>query len=263
MSAQLVMPGRDPAQFLDIATQGAVISSHEDLWRWLQGDVQAWLPHEVMLVGWGDFGTGDLKFDIISSMPGMRSHLWTSATLAPLMNYFRDCWAAAQHQPCQLGMSGCIDLLHLAGHDRAQVETLARMRSALVYGIKGNQRGTDRVFAALSTSGEQRPGAGHALRLLLPFIDLALRRLPPAPVKQPVCNSARFERRAPRVLPLSEREHEIMDWVAMGKTNPEIGCILSISEFTVKNHMKSIFSKLDVTNRAQAVSKLTRMGAHA
>jgi DNA-binding CsgD family transcriptional regulator len=31
----------------------------------------------------------------------------------------------------------------------------------------------------------------------------------------------------------------------------------------VKNHMKSIFGKLDVTNRAQAVAKLTRMDAYA
>ena len=54
-----------------------------------------------------------------------------------------------------------------------------------------------------------------------------------------------------------------MRWVALGKTNPEIGMILDISEFTVKNHMKSIFTKLDVTNRAQAVAKLTRVGAYA
>ena len=66
-----------------------------------------------------------------------------------------------------------------------------------------------------------------------------------------------------RLADLSERERQIMTWVAMGKTNPEIGCILRISEFTVKNHMKSIFSKLDVSNRAQAVAKLTRMDAHA
>jgi DNA-binding CsgD family transcriptional regulator len=62
---------------------------------------------------------------------------------------------------------------------------------------------------------------------------------------------------------LSDRERQIMTWVAMGKTNPEIGCILSISEFTVKNHMKSIFGKLDVTNRAQAVAKLTRIESYA
>jgi DNA-binding CsgD family transcriptional regulator len=68
---------------------------------------------------------------------------------------------------------------------------------------------------------------------------------------------------ASRLEALSERERQIMVWVALGKTNPEIGCILHISEFTVKNHMKSIFSKLDVTNRAQAVSKLTRVTSYA
>ncbi len=70
-------------------------------------------------------------------------------------------------------------------------------------------------------------------------------------------------RSATRVSALSERERQIMVWVAMGKTNPEIGMILDISEFTVKNHMKSIFGKLDVTNRAQAVAKLTRIDAYA
>ena len=49
----------------------------------------------------------------------------------------------------------------------------------------------------------------------------------------------------------------------MGKTNPEIGCILHISGFTVKNHLKSVYTKLDVTNRAQAVAKLTGLSLHA
>jgi len=60
-------------------------------------------------------------------------------------------------------------------------------------------------------------------------------------------------------LGLSERESQIMDWVAMGKTNSEIGCILNISAFTVKNHMQRIFQKLNVFNRAQAVSKLSKL----
>ena len=42
----------------------------------------------------------------------------------------------------------------------------------------------------------------------------------------------------------------------MGKTNAEIGIILSISAFTVKNHMQHIFKKLDVYNRTRAVSKM-------
>jgi DNA-binding CsgD family transcriptional regulator len=47
--------------------------------------------------------------------------------------------------------------------------------------------------------------------------------------------------------------------VRNGKTNFEIGMILDISAFTVKNHLQRIFRKLDVVNRAQAVAKLSKM----
>ena len=55
---------------------------------------------------------------------------------------------------------------------------------------------------------------------------------------------------------LTAREAEILDWVRLGKTNDEIGLILEINVFTVKNHLQNIFKKLDVSNRMQAVVKL-------
>lgn len=57
-------------------------------------------------------------------------------------------------------------------------------------------------------------------------------------------------------LRLSDREHEIMHWVGNGKTNQEIGMILGISQFTVKNHLQRIFRKIDVRNRAQAITRI-------
>jgi transcriptional regulator EpsA len=253
----------DPAHFLKIAGQGAGLASHEELWRWLQGDVQQWLSHEVMLIGWGDFRSGDLQYDIVSSLPGMRSHDWTVAGIAPLISHFRDCWAAAQHQPTQLDATVCSSLVRTAGEGAAP-DALSTMKTALVHGIRRTRHGTERIFVALSRQTELPVGAGNALKLLLPFIDTALRQMPPAPVRAAPCSRYDLHHRnATRVSMLSERERQIMVWVAMGKTNPEIGMILDISEFTVKNHMKSIFSKLDVTNRAQAVAKLERMHAHA
>jgi DNA-binding CsgD family transcriptional regulator len=61
---------------------------------------------------------------------------------------------------------------------------------------------------------------------------------------------------------LSDRENEILHWVKSGKTNFEIGMILSISPNTVKNHLKRIFQKLDVTCRAQAVATLHSIQAN-
>jgi transcriptional regulator EpsA len=263
MSAHVPVPDVDPAHFLKIAGQGAGVQTHADLWRWLQGDVQEWLSHQIMLVGWGDFRTGELHYDMVSSLPGLRSHNCTRASIAPLINYFRDCWVAAQHLPCQIDLKDCAELFGRGGQSWAPSPSIGHMRSALVHGIGDGRHCVERIFAALSEEPYPPPAAANALKLLVPFIDTALRQMPPVPEPKAACDRTPVEAHVARLAALSERERQIMVWVAMGKTNPEIGCILRISEFTVKNHMKSIFGKLDVTNRAQAVAKLTRVGTYA
>jgi DNA-binding CsgD family transcriptional regulator len=54
------------------------------------------------------------------------------------------------------------------------------------------------------------------------------------------------------VLGLSEREAEVLYWVAAGKSSPVIGTILGIRHDTVRAHLKSIFAKLGVENRLSA-----------
>jgi DNA-binding NarL/FixJ family response regulator len=53
---------------------------------------------------------------------------------------------------------------------------------------------------------------------------------------------------------LSERELEILKQMALGKSNKEIGQALHISEFTVKNHVRSILKKLDAIGRTEAIA---------
>ncbi|HEX6595033.1 MAG TPA: response regulator transcription factor [Bacillota bacterium] len=50
---------------------------------------------------------------------------------------------------------------------------------------------------------------------------------------------------------LSDREREILTWVAKGYTNRDISIRLEISEYTVKNHLKNLFQKLHLNNRVQ------------
>ena len=59
---------------------------------------------------------------------------------------------------------------------------------------------------------------------------------------------------------LSAREIEVLQRIAAGKSNKEIGAELFISEGTVKTHVKSIFSKLDVVSRTEEVATATRRG---
>ena len=59
---------------------------------------------------------------------------------------------------------------------------------------------------------------------------------------------------------LSVRELTILNWMKNGKTNWEIGQILGVTERTVRFHVESIFSKLDVTSRSQAVATAIEHG---
>lgn len=59
---------------------------------------------------------------------------------------------------------------------------------------------------------------------------------------------------------LSERETAVLRLVAIGKANKEIGHALSLSEETVKAHLKNIFAKLDVADRTHAVTVAARRG---
>jgi len=59
---------------------------------------------------------------------------------------------------------------------------------------------------------------------------------------------------------LSEREHETLLLVSKGYTSKEIGKMLEVSFHTINAHVKSIYRKLSVSNRAEAIYEATRQG---
>jgi len=60
--------------------------------------------------------------------------------------------------------------------------------------------------------------------------------------------------------PLTERESEVLGLLAKGLANKQIALSLGISEHTVKFHVSSIYTKLNVTNRTEAVREGLRGG---
>jgi two-component system NarL family response regulator len=59
---------------------------------------------------------------------------------------------------------------------------------------------------------------------------------------------------------LSPREIEVLQWVAAGKSNKEIGAQLFIAEGTVKTHVKSLLEKLAVVGRTGAIREAVHRG---
>jgi DNA-binding CsgD family transcriptional regulator len=68
----------------------------------------------------------------------------------------------------------------------------------------------------------------------------------PAPARAPAVS---------RQQSLTAREREVLQWVAAGKTNAQIGAILSASPRTVGKHLENIYEKLGVETRTAAVNR--------
>jgi DNA-binding NarL/FixJ family response regulator len=103
--------------------------------------------------------------------------------------------------------------------------------------------------------GEAAVSRVMAARILEAFAQQTLHASqPPAAPSSP-------PRSAPgRGTSLTAREKQVLELVAKGNSNKEIGSVLGTAENTVKNHLKSILAKLRLQNRVQAAMFASREG---
>ena len=59
---------------------------------------------------------------------------------------------------------------------------------------------------------------------------------------------------------LTERQRELLELIAQGRDNAQVAALLGLSEKTVRNHITSIFAKLEVESRAQAIVRARDSG---
>ena len=64
----------------------------------------------------------------------------------------------------------------------------------------------------------------------------------------------------PPMQPLSDREKEMLIFLANGVSNKEMAQKMFVSENTVKFHLKNVYSKLGVANRLQAINMARQLG---
>ena len=247
------------ARFVRIVSDCGRIRRHYDLYRWLSGEVQQFLPHEIMLSAWGDFANGSLKLDLTSDIAGVRTAQLAQCRLDPLVREAYGRWIDAGRQAVlvksgemQAERSDCECAVHAA---------LRGMRSLLVHGVHDKRAGHDSLFIAFSsgcfTKGRSVARFLSGIDSLIAQIDAAFRQVPSYPLTvRPAPNQA-------SVLDLSARETEVLEAMCRGRTNLEIAAALSISPFTVKNHVQRIFRKIGVTNRTQAAARYAETLLHA
>ncbi|MEZ4675650.1 MAG: LuxR C-terminal-related transcriptional regulator [Caldilineaceae bacterium] len=94
-------------------------------------------------------------------------------------------------------------------------------------------------------------------QILMAFPEATQAQQPLPPI-QPTQPSSRPP--AKLVEPLTDREREILVLLAERLSNKEIAHLLDVSPFTVKNHLSTIYQKLGVSGRRQAVNRAERAG---
>lgn len=257
-----VLPTHDTAElhrYHRAIAHSVVLRSHRDVFAWLQGDMQRYLSHDILVAAWGNFSTGEIQHDVISALNGVRSQYSNPLALAPMLLRFFARWDESGKKTFALTAGARGFLLDNHGAKCALGDALEGMRSAMVHGIKDARGSHDCLYVAFSAGDYFSAADCEALNMALPYIDSALRQVEHLPHQacrnHPVVDL--LNTRMSVEYATTDREFEILKWIALGKTNPEIASILEISLFTVKNHIQRIFRKLNVSNRAQAVAKLT------
>lgn len=226
------------------------IHKHVDFFNWLQDSVRQVLPHDILVAAWGDFASGELNFDVSSNIEDIRTQKLIDApgVFAYLMTNLHQRWLDNGERWYRINFFDASGINSQS--PTAFTHKLVGMNSLLVYGVRDTRGKNDCIYVFFDRSREFQ--VQHSvLGLLMPHVDAALRRVE----YMEVPNSEEDMVESLNLGGLSERELEILHWVKSGKTNLEIAMILTISPNTVKNHLKRIFQKLDVTCRAQAVAK--------
>lgn len=245
----------DGARFLRIVSDAQLVRRHCQLFAWLNGEVQTFLPHKILISAWGDFATWDLKLDIVSALPGVRTEELARSCIDAFIKSAHDQWVAGGKSP--LVTKTTVALETLGNANGALFDALRDMRSMLVHGVRDERSGHDSVYLALNcgplTKGHSQDDFGHLMESFIQLIDSAFRQVGSFPL-------ASFKKGKIHAdwLDLSAREQEILDGLRHGKTNLDIAAALEISPFTVKNHVQRIFRKIGVTNRTQAATKYSQ-----
>jgi transcriptional regulator EpsA len=216
---------------------------------WTQGLLQNLIRHELLICAMHKGESASFHVDSFS----------TAATQAALINnlfaqdtslvpHLIQSWEENRFQPVirdlrtepPVADSGLVGELKRIGADQV-----------LAHGTYDSFGKLVSFFIFACRTGANMPRQAHLARLLIPALHAAWVH---TQLIRPAINDSARAHHGGRDL-LTPREQDILNWIYRGKSNIEIGIILGLSPFTVKNHVQKILRRLNVLNRAQAVGK--------
>lgn len=205
----------------------------------LAASIHALIPHQLAASGTFDVTKRDLRFGH-SNYGEEHTHLYETQGFAfdPAIQLL---------ETTQIGTVSSEDLIDLeTPKEVINLKLDAGIKECLTVGVRG-VLGTCTYFAFSNFDKRQLNKFRTMMQILGPHLHLAYMR---------ATSWADHGQTVSRPLSLTEREEEIMRWVAEGKTNWEISVILHVSLNTIKFHLKNVYQKLGgVENRWAAVAQ--------
>ena len=229
---------------------GARVANRAQFFTWTQGLYQQLVPHEILICSLTHPHTRAFEHYLFSSTRYFKAnHLAAAWDKGGILRAALEIWH--RHERPVLAAPD----LAAAPHgevlpERWQAALMeCELKNLLAHGLRSMDGGARGFVAYARLPGGPQASHAGAAQILAPFLVDALIRV-----------LARENRGKGLEKPLSEREREILLWVQEGKTNEEIALLLSVSPYTVKNHLQNIYAKLSVSTRGQAVAKAIGLG---
>lgn len=253
MTINLPNPNSPDSLIVRTMQNSLSIKSHFQLLLWMQGDCQEVIPHDVLISFSGAIQSNTYYYDIVSAVPNIRSLKIPHCRISAFRNSIHQHWTGCGCRVTSVSITeGCDNPLNAGTFH----ESLQNMKHMLVHAIPDTRFKADHLYILLRHGPAFSSAERKLFELMLPHVDAAVRKIDGLPVLEPEQETAPVLINTLIKSGLTTREIEILEWVRNGKTNIEIGMILEISTFTVKNHLQRIFRKINASNRAQAVAKI-------
>lgn len=213
---------------------------------WSQGTLQGFLPHDLLIYGFGDYGTPGFRCEILARANALEVSA-PSGELARLIGLMIEHWQGTGGLPRYFKAGEGSGLAGVIG----QALAVQGLGHALVHGTREFTGTSAGYFFFLRMADAPGYRQAYFAELLMPYLHTALHRMLMTEKSAP-------ERRGLSTSRLSAREAQVIGLVRDGKTNQEIAAELELSPLTVKNHVQNILRKLQVANRTQAVAKAVK-----
>jgi transcriptional regulator EpsA len=218
------------------------VNNVEAFKKWSKIYLRPVLPHESMLCGWGHLHAGGVGLDYLVPVDYPIEHINSirnkvGAIDTPILRS----WLATR-KPVVYEESNPWPNIPAQWSESFHAHDLRNVVAHAVYDVE-RCAGTYHSFYRIPV----KPDALYVqtLERLTPTLHEVMLR---------VIGSLNAEDRlGERMATLTEREEEVLKWLAMGKTNAEIAELTRAAESTVKHHLTNVFDKLGVYNRAQLV----------